>query len=354
MPLRDAILRWMCRAYQVSLYAYPPDFRRRYGREMLQLFRDRVRDVVRARGLAGLPGLALHCVSDWLRTTLREGVASMNSSVPVPTPPDRIYDGVPAFYTCGSEIPRPAALVHGGFLSIATFVAVSLLIGIGGAHQPWLIGSHHPSPSHLLPARTEAEPVDIDTEVKARPYPEQPPVSPYFKLMLVLAALDANRDNVISTEEMANAPAALRTLDTDHDGKLSPEECGAHLGDAPDPAAAGKAFMRIHPVLAALDSTRNGEISALEILDSTASLKTLDANGDGRLTENELLPDPATSAALRLMAALDKDGDGSLSMNERSGEIGTRFRDLLDRADRNRDGVVTEEELMAEFRLGGR
>ena len=44
--------------------------------------------------------------------------------------------------------------------------------------------------------------------------------SVYFRVILVLAALDANHDYVISASEIANAPTALRTLDQDHDGKL--------------------------------------------------------------------------------------------------------------------------------------
>ncbi len=37
------LLRWLCRVYRVLMYAYPPDFRRRYGREMEQVFGDRCR-----------------------------------------------------------------------------------------------------------------------------------------------------------------------------------------------------------------------------------------------------------------------------------------------------------------------
>ena len=46
--------------------------------------------------------------------------------------------------------------------------------------------------------------------------PRQPP--PLF------AALDANHDGVIDAAEIANAPAALRTLDKNGDGKLTMDE----------------------------------------------------------------------------------------------------------------------------------
>jgi hypothetical protein len=38
------------------------------------------------------------------------------------------------------------------------------------------------------------------------------------------SALDANGDGVISAEEIANAPAALKTLDKNGDGELSADE----------------------------------------------------------------------------------------------------------------------------------
>ena len=39
-----------------------------------------------------------------------------------------------------------------------------------------------------------------------------------------MTALDANSDGVIDEKEIANAPAALKKLDKDGDGKLSREE----------------------------------------------------------------------------------------------------------------------------------
>jgi hypothetical protein len=34
------VARWYCRVYRMLLYAYPADFRRRYGGEMAQVFGD--------------------------------------------------------------------------------------------------------------------------------------------------------------------------------------------------------------------------------------------------------------------------------------------------------------------------
>jgi hypothetical protein len=48
--------------------------------------------------------------------------------------------------------------------------------------------------------------------------------------------------------------------------------------------------MRMFPVMTALDSDGNGEISSDEIKGAVAALKKLDKNKDGKLTEDELRP----------------------------------------------------------------
>ncbi|MGO9893939.1 MAG: signal peptidase I [Bryobacteraceae bacterium] len=69
-----------CRIYSVLLYAYPRDFRRQYGIAMQQLFRDRCRDVVRARGRLPMLRFAIHLAADWLATTVRERAAAVWSA----------------------------------------------------------------------------------------------------------------------------------------------------------------------------------------------------------------------------------------------------------------------------------
>lgn|SRR5690242_15912859 len=46
----------------------------------------------------------------------------------------------------------------------------------------------------------------------------------------IVRALDANHDGVIDADEIANASAALKTLDKDGDGKLTPKE---YMGPRP-------------------------------------------------------------------------------------------------------------------------
>jgi Ca2+-binding EF-hand superfamily protein len=160
----------------------------------------------------------------------------------------------------------------------------------------------------------------------------------------VLGALDADQDNVISAAEIENAPAALRRLDSNRDGKLTAEECGLKLDPNVDPGRARLTFMRVHPVLAALDVNHDGVISDSEVRNAAASLRRLDWNGDGKLVENEIRPDRAVLMASNIMLMLDANGDGKISPDERKGAIAERFRGVLDRAER--DGYVTEEDLV--------
>ena len=108
-----------------------------------------------------------------------------------------------------------------------------------------------------------------------------PPMPPVMKV------LDADSDGELSTTEIANASAALLTLDKNGDGKLSAAELmppppgGTNqFGFRPPPG--GKHPMP--PIIAALDTTGDGELDATEIANVSASLLQLDVNGDGKLS----------------------------------------------------------------------
>jgi Ca2+-binding EF-hand superfamily protein len=201
----------------------------------------------------------------------------------------------------------------------------------------------------------------LSVPIWAQPRGGMPMRSPAFQ------ALDADRDGVISAAELANAPASLRALDKNGDGKLTEDEVrpqfggrgrggrGDEPGETAGPSAdelvqtlmgfdkngdgkltkdelpermqglfdradanhdgvltadeirksaqsaapaqqgrgrdgggRGPSFMRMDPILAAIDTDSDGEISAAELAASAKSLKKLDANGDGRLSEDEV------------------------------------------------------------------
>jgi len=103
----------------------------------------------------------------------------------------------------------------------------------------------------------------------------------------IITALDANHDGMIDADEIANASAALLTLDKNADGVLTTNE---YLPPIPADAPKGAHHPPVPPVVKALDANGDGVIDAGEIANAPAALKTLDKNGDGKLTQGELRP----------------------------------------------------------------
>lgn len=324
--------------YILLLCLHPAAFRRRFGAEMLAIFDQ-------SREKASL-------IADGFVSLIRQNTVRSPSFAFSPT---TATDGVPLFYSAEPEIPSASALMRGALVAFLAFALFSIAMSYRWRQTYLIVGSHHPSPSNILPARTDAKPVsDLPAEVKVQPYPFHPPVSPYFRFLLVLGALDADEDNVLSAAEIENAPAALRKLDKNHDGVLTADECGLKFEEGLDPLKLGSvwlAFMRIHPVLAVLDANHDGVISESEIRNAAAALRTLDANHDGKLTERELLPDEAVAMAAGIMQTLDKNGDGRITKDERNGSFAA---EILDRADREGKGYISEEDLVIAIYSSGR
>ncbi len=121
--------------------------------------------------------------------------------------------------------------------------------------------------------------------------PEEPP-SPApsaDELTITLMSYDANHNGKLEKKEV---PARMQGIfergDTDHNGVLTREEI-AVLAEANRQT---KIEVRRPGGLAfnALDVDHDGEISADEIAHAVASLSTLDKNGDGQITEDDLVP----------------------------------------------------------------
>jgi hypothetical protein len=168
----------------------------------------------------------------------------------------------------------------------------------------------------------------------------------YFRMNPVLMALDRDGDRTISATEIAAAPAVLRTLDRNGDGvltkdellpvfentrnddvvetlmsfdrngdgKITPDELPERMrglfessgrralttadiraiaARTPPPGMADElwpdGFMRDDYAVSALDDDHDEIISATEIERAAERLRTLDRNGDGKLSADELI-----------------------------------------------------------------
>jgi EF hand len=102
-----------------------------------------------------------------------------------------------------------------------------------------------------------------------------------------MQVLDANTNHIIDADEIANATAALKTLDKNGDGQLTLDEL---LGPPPPGFGGGTNHPPVPPIIAAIDTNHDGVIDADELANAPAALRTLDKNGDGQLTPDEFAP----------------------------------------------------------------
>src|SRR5690242_10470712 len=88
---------------------------------------------------------------------------------------------------------------------------------------------------------------------------------------------------------LALALAGLAYSLTAQDNGAPPQD-----GNGPGPEGRGRPrmgrHMPMHPLMQALDVNKDGIIDEQEIANAPAALKTLDKNGDGKLTPDELRP----------------------------------------------------------------
>ena len=104
----------------------------------------------------------------------------------------------------------------------------------------------------------------------------------------LFARADADNDGVLTKDELRKLAAAQRAPGAGGTGR-SDARGRPEGGPGAMPGGPG-GMMRFSPILPALDSDHDGVISAEELAGSPAALKQLDKDGDGRLTQEEVRP----------------------------------------------------------------
>lgn len=122
------------------------------------------------------------------------------------------------------------------------------------------------------------------------PAADQAPAPKPPRLPVLFAALDVDEDGEISAAEIATAAEALIEVDANGDGKITLDEALPPKKEL-NPFAP-KPMRRPPPVIEALDVDQDGKLSAEELKNATESLLTLDTNGDGELTGDEMFSQP--------------------------------------------------------------
>lgn len=135
----------------------------------------------------------------------------------------------------------------------------------------------------------------------------------------------------------------------------------------------GGRFRMPNPLADAIDKDKNGELSADEIADAVAALKALDKNNDGKIDMMEMRPNfegmgregmgrggfggpggeggAEGAQMVERLLEMDANKDGKLQKDE----LPERLQSMFARGDKNSDGVLDKEEMMATVRdrVGG-
>jgi len=158
--------------------------------------------------------------------------------------------------------------------------------------------------------------------------PAAAPTPTFMEASPLLNAIDVNHDGKIDAVELGGAPARLKTLDKNGDGKLTRDEGGLPPGFG-RPAGPGPGGRGGRGDAGRGDAGRGGDAGRAGA-----------AGAEERRFEVPI-PGPTADELLATLLAWDKNKDGKLA----KAEIPERQQGILDRGDTDKNGVLDEAEL---------
>ncbi len=145
---------------------------------------------------------------------------------------------------------------------------------------------------------------------------DPPPVS-YIRISPILNAIDVNQDGVLSAAEIAASAAELKKLDKNGDGKLTRDEAGIHMDQLPGRGGRGGGR-----------GEGRGEGRG---------------RGEGGGEAEVPAPPPSASDMTASLMMFDANHNGQLEKSE----VPERLQGLFERGDTNKDGILTKDEIIA-------
>jgi Ca2+-binding EF-hand superfamily protein len=174
----------------------------------------------------------------------------------------------------------------------------------------------------------------------------------------VLVAVDANQDGVISAEEIAAAPAKLKALDRNHDGVIDTAElmpAGRGRGDGGEGGREGRegggggpatSADELVATLMAFDANHDGQLVKSELPERMQPLfDRADANKDGKLSVDEIRKSAQSSANAASGGARGEGGERGEREGVRGGPGRGGFDPMLAALDANHDGLLQADEV---------
>lgn len=109
----------------------------------------------------------------------------------------------------------------------------------------------------------------------------------------LVATLDTNGNHNLDADELAKAAESLKQLDIDGDGQLSSGEYRGERPEGGRPGGTARGQRPVPPLMIALDPNKDEVIDADELANAPEALKSLDKDNNGKLTPGEMRPSRA-------------------------------------------------------------